>query len=219
MTTPTPQPPVHLSIVLDRSGSMASIADDMVGGFNELLAEQRTQPGDVLVTLAQFDDHDPFELLIDAVPLREVLDLERTQYVPRGSTPLFDAIGRMIAKVDAEAAGSNDEGDQVVAIITDGLENASSEFTREAIFKLIEERRTAGWAFVFLGANQDSYATGERMAFAPSNRGNWEYSSEGSRKAMRDLSYSMRLHRSKPQSQRRLEADEFWSESPEDGEK
>lgn len=67
---------VHISVVLDRSGSMASIADDIVGGFNEFLSRQRAQHGEARLTLAQFDDQDPFELLVDAVPVREVTDFE-----------------------------------------------------------------------------------------------------------------------------------------------
>ena len=103
--------PIRLSILLDRSGSMTSIAGDMVGAINQLFAEQRESEGSVLVNLAQFDSGEPFGLLLDGVPLREVLDIDPRAYQPRGTTPLFDAIGRMIGHVDAQVAGKADETD------------------------------------------------------------------------------------------------------------
>ncbi|MCZ6738189.1 MAG: VWA domain-containing protein, partial [Actinobacteria bacterium] len=78
---------------LDRSGSMASISDDVVGGFNTFLAEQRKQDGGGRVTLVQFDGQDPFEILIDGEDLDTVGDLDPARYIPRGNTPLYDAIG------------------------------------------------------------------------------------------------------------------------------
>lgn len=215
-----PNTPVQISVVLDRSGSMASIASDIVGGFNEFLAEQRKVFGVARVTLAQFDSQDPFEVLIDAVDLREVTDLDRSAYQPRNMTPLYDAVGRMIGRIDSGIAERSEQGlpeeDQVVAIITDGLENASSEHTRDSVFKLIDKRRKAGWVFVFLGANQDVYATGGGMAVAPGNRAAFAASPEGSRKMWRDLSHSTGAHRSKPHSERIADADEFYEEDPDE---
>jgi hypothetical protein len=211
--------PVHVSVVLDRSGSMASIADDIVGGFNQFLAEQRCAPGTVRVTLARFDSQGPFELLIDGVDLAEVTDLARSAYQPRAMTPLYDAVGRMVARVDSGIAKRAEIGlpeeDQVVAIVTDGLENASSEHTRDSVFQLIDERRKAGWVFMFLGADQDAYASGEQIAVAPGNRAYWEKTPEGVRKMWGDLSHSAELHRAKPRPQRRAEADQFHTEKPE----
>ena len=90
MSKPTP---VNISAVLDRSGSMASISDDVVGGFNTFLAEQRKQERGGRVTLVQFDGQDPFEVLIDGEDLDSVKDLDSARYIPRGNTPLYDAIG------------------------------------------------------------------------------------------------------------------------------
>ena len=98
----TDSAPVHISIVLDRSGSMASIADDIVGGFNEFLREQRKRDGEARVTLVQFDGQDPFEILVDGRDLRDVQDLTRDRYQPRGMTPLLDATGRMILRIDSQ---------------------------------------------------------------------------------------------------------------------
>lgn len=210
--------PVHISVVLDRSGSMNRIASDIVGGFNQFLAEQRTQPGIARVTLAQFDSEDPFEVLIDGVDLREVTDLDRSAYQPRASTPLYDAVGRMIAKIDADIAARAAHGvpgeDQVVVIISDGLENSSREQTRGTIFEMIERRRRDGWVFVFLGANQDVYAEGERMAVPAGNRAQWEPTKEGSEKMFRDLSYSTTAHRIKEKQIRAAEAEIFYQKNP-----
>jgi len=210
--------PVHISVVLDRSGSMSPIAGDIVGGFNQFLADQRSQPGSARITLAQFDGQDPFEVLIDAADLRRVTDLDRSAYQPRGMTPLYDAIGRTIGRIDSRIARRKKRNlqpeDQVVVIVTDGLENASREHTRSTIFESIDGRRKERWVFVFLGANQDSYASGEAMAVAPGNRADWVPSPEGSRKMWKDLAYSAGAHRSKPHHRRRAESEEFYQEHP-----
>ena len=135
--------PVHISVVLDRSGSMASIADDVVGGFNEFLAEQRRVPGEARVTLAQFDSEDPFELLIDGVDLREVTDLDRSAYHPgrgpRCTTLWADDCPHRRRHRRAGSMGLPEE-DQVVAIVTDGLENRS---TRSAVRRVPADRGAA----------------------------------------------------------------------------
>jgi hypothetical protein len=210
-----------MSVVLDRSGSMAAIADDVVGGFNRLLAEQRTAPGDARVTLAQFDSQDPFEVLIDAVDLREVTDLDPSRYQPRGCTPLYDAIGRMIGRIDAGTARRAELGlspeDHLVVIVTDGLENASREFSRSAVFRLIEQRRAAGWVFAFLGANQDVYAEGGAIGVAPGSAAAFAPTAAGVGKMWRDVSYSTRLHRARGAGARRQAAAAFMQEDPEAG--
>ena len=212
--------PVHISVVLDRSGSMSGIASDIVGGFNQFLAEQRTQPGVARVTLAQFDSQDPFDVLIDGVDLREVTGLDRSAYRPRAMTPLYDAVGRMIAKIDADIAARAENRapseDQVVVIITDGLENHSREQTRATIFDMIHRRRQDGWVFVFLGANQDVYAEGQRMAVPAGNTGPWETSKQGSDKMFNDLSRSTSKHREKERFLRQAEAETFLQTDPEE---
>ena len=210
--------PVHISMVLDRSGSMSSIASDIVGGFNHFLAEQRAEPGSARVTLAQFDSDDPFEVLIDGVDLKEVLDLDRSAYQPRAMTPLYDAVGRMIARIDADIAARAERKvpaeDQVVVIITDGQENHSREQTQSSVFEMIEQRRAQGWVFVFLGANQDVYAEGGRMAVSAGNRAAWAASPQGSKQMFEDLTYSTKLHRAKYRVGRTADADEFYQKDP-----
>ena len=204
--------PVNLSVLLDRSGSMASIASDMIGGFETFVDEQRQAPGSARISLVQFDGDDPFEVLIDGEDLLTVR-LDTRKYIPRGVTPLLDAMGRMIARIDAGIAersqlGLEDE-DQIVLVITDGLENASREYSLAAVKGLIEARRAAGWVFVFLGADQDSFAEGGRLGFSASNRRDWDKTSEGTKEMWAQVSKSSLAHRRKEQIARLMEADRF----------
>jgi Mg-chelatase subunit ChlD len=205
---------LHISVVLDRSGSMAGIADDIVGGFNEFLARQRAEAGEARITVAQFDSEDPFELLIDGVPVREVTDLPRAAYQPRGTTPLYDAVGSMVGRIDARSAGRENEEDQLMVIVTDGFENASREHDRDSIFSMITLRRQRGWSFLFMGADQDSYASGAPMAMARANTANWQKDRQGTAKMWKDVSYSAELQRRRTREERRRRADSVYEEDP-----
>lgn len=212
--------PVHIAVVLDRSGSMESIADDIVGGFNEYLSRQKSREGDARVTLVQFDGEDPFEVLTDGVDIERVRPLTRDSYRPRGNTPLFDAIGRMIARLDADIAHRARTGrpaeDPIVVVVTDGLENASREHDRASVFSMVEARRADGWVFVFLGADQDAYAEGTRMGVSGVNSRGWAKNPESVKKMYRDLELSTTAHRAKQVSRRRAEADRFFVEAEDD---
>lgn len=146
----------EIIIILDRSGSMASVAGDTIGGFNEFVAKQKAVPGEARMTLVQFDNE--YEKVYEAISLSDVKPLDRTTFVPRGSTALLDAIGTTIlAQGKRFDTASTKPGKVVVAILTDGEENSSREFTREKVFALIKEQRDQwGWDFYFLGANQDA---------------------------------------------------------------
>ena len=208
--------PVHISVVLDRAGSMDAIADHVVGGFNEYLNGQRQRAGTARVSLVQFDSDDPFEILIDGIDLAEVPDLDRAAYQPRGMTPLFDAVGRMIGRIDNQIAAriKTDDAaeDQIVVVVTDGLENASIEHTRSSVFKMVEHRREQGWVFVFLGADQDAYAEGTAMGVSGSNAVAWEKSGAGVKKMWLDLEHSTTMHRAKHEAARVMDRDSFYVE-------
>src|SRR6185436_3857887 len=90
----------HISIILDRSGSMASIRDDTIGGLNSFLRDQKGQPGTATLTLVQFDTQDPYEVIQHFTPIDEVPQLTRESFVPRGGTPLLDALGRGVNDLD-----------------------------------------------------------------------------------------------------------------------
>lgn len=167
-----------IAALLDRSGSMQGIADDMRGGFDAYIAKQHSQPGSTRVTLAQFDDQ--YEIVyqnsdVDTVP---PLVLE-----PRGCTALFDSIGRFVTEIGSGLAALPEDqrpGDVTVLVMTDGYENASTEWTVEAVRALITQQETDyAWDFVFLGANMDAVDVGTNLGFAPGKSLTWDASGDG----------------------------------------
>ncbi|MFC4949502.1 vWA domain-containing protein [Pseudonocardia sp. GCM10023141] len=153
-----------IAALLDRSGSMQSIRTDTEGGFDAFVEAQRAEPGEVLVTLAQFDDR------YDAVySERPVADVPALQLEPRGTTALLDAIGRLVTDVGAELAARPEPerpSKVIVMVMTDGHENASTEWTPAAIRALItQQEQTYGWEFLFLGANIDAVTVGQHLGF------------------------------------------------------
>jgi hypothetical protein len=187
----TDTPAVHLYFVLDRSGSMDAIRDDVVGGFNSFVTQQAAEPGACLMTLVQFDSHDPFEVLFDARPLLDVPPLTPSTFQPRGSTPLYDAMGRAIAEATIRAerrAAAGEPAEEIVFItFTDGLENASREYDRDKVFAAVKTREERGWTFVFLGANQDSYAAGHALGYDPRSVQNFAATPDGMRRAFESV--------------------------------
>ncbi len=149
-----------MTIVLDRSGSMGSVINETIEGYNRMLRRQREIPGECRLTLIQFDDR--AESVYVAKDLTDAVELDYENYQPRGATALLDAIGTSIrlASTRLLAIAANERPQHVVfVILTDGLENASSEFDRKLVFDMIRhQRRQNRWQFVFLGANQDAIA-------------------------------------------------------------
>jgi hypothetical protein len=136
--------------------------------------------------------------------------MELEWYQPRGTTPLFDAIGRLLSHIDASPLGADDSVDHVVAIITDGQENASSEFDRAKIFELIKERSDAGWVFIYLGSEPDSYSDADRVAVSHANSRKWDKSSDGTREMLENMSSSLSEHRMMSREKRRQSKDDFY---------
>jgi Mg-chelatase subunit ChlD len=162
MTTPI----THIYFLLDRSGSMESMRDDVIGGFNAFLREQVADGRDAVMTLVQFDSGNSHEVLVDAAPLETVSPLTRGTFEPRGGTPLFDAMGTLIIEASRRAEVEDGRETVIFVTFTDGEENASSEFSKDKVFLLVDERTKKGWTFVYLGANQDSYREGGRVGFS-----------------------------------------------------
>lgn len=139
----------NVAFILDRSGSMASIWDEVVGGYKHFV-EERQKEGDVKFTLVAFDNE--YEVIHDKKPISEVSsNLGDNNISPRGSTALLDAVGKAI-----NSLGKTKKA--MVVIFTDGLENASHEFKKSQIKELIDKKQKAGWGFVFMGADQDAFA-------------------------------------------------------------
>lgn len=145
---------VLVSFLLDRSGSMQRVKSDVIGGFNEFLRQQREGDGKCRFVLTLFDT-EGIETT-DFADVSEVPDLTPDTYTPRSGTPLLDAIGETVKRVD----DLNVEVDRVLFVIyTDGEENSSREYNRASVKALIEERqRDDNWDFIFLGAGIDAYA-------------------------------------------------------------
>ncbi len=194
--------PVHLYMLLDRSGSMSGWEQDVIGGFNTFIKEQQKEKDDCSVTLVQFDGQAPYEVIIDAQDLSTVTELAPNVYRPRGNTPLLDALGRMIK--NAEKSEAKQAEDVLVWVFTDGLENASREFTYEQIKALVAEKEKAGWTFMFMGAGIDSYRAGRSLGFSDDNVSNFHKSAEGIDAAYMQFDRSLSSYRGKPSRSERL---------------
>ena len=187
--------PVNVSILLDRSGSMQGLVHDVVGGINSFLQNQKQESGDCTLTVVQFDSQNPFEVLFDSTPIKKVPDMTGSQYQPRGATPLLDALGDLVDSIDRRIAAHGTAEDQIVVVFTDGYENASSRWTRRRLFATVEARRTAGWTFVFMGANQDSYHEAGGLGFDDANTQNFRNDGRGTRMAMSSVDRAVRDYR------------------------
>lgn len=149
--------------VLDRSGSMESCLDDTIGGFNAFVRDQLPLGG--TLSFIQFDHE--FTPVYDKKLIHEVEPLNHETYKPRGSTALLDAIGKTIKSIENDRT-------PVVAVLTDGFENASHTFTKAHIKDLIEQKTKEGWVFIYLGANQDAFAEAGSIGIAPACTMNYD---------------------------------------------
>lgn len=206
--------PCHVSFLIDRSGSMSPLHDAVIDGFNELLNEQQSRKGECSMTLAAFDSEDPFELVVNDQPIGDVAPLGEDGLEPRGMTPLYDAVYSTIKNADKRLSNRKKNGldpdDQLVVIFTDGLENASRKHDHAQVMDLIAKRIKKGWTFTFLGANQDSYATGHDLGIAAGNVSNFSYSEDGMRRATASTSRSIRSFRGKSRDQRSRDRNDFF---------
>ena len=161
----------HVCFLLDRSGSMDKIKQDVVKGFNQYIETlKKISTGDLFLTLILFDkdgqDLLTTQVVYDRRPVEEIPPLE--EYAPRGWTPLYDAIGHAIHHAEKAPA------DRVlVVILTDGQENSSLELDRAAVAKMIEEREAEGWTFVYLGANQDAFREAQKISIPAGQAIGW----------------------------------------------
>lgn len=173
----------ELVFILDRSGSMADLVQDTIGGFNSMLARQKKQEGRALVTTVLFDTE--FETLHDRLDIQRVSPMTEREYQPQGCTALLDAVGdavRHIMDIHKYAREEDVPAHTVFVITTDGMENASHRYRAEEVKRLIErQRREQGWEFIFLGANIDAVETGARFGIAPERSVNYRADSRGTK--------------------------------------
>ena len=161
----------ELVFILDRSGSMAGLESDTIGGFNGLVERQKQQEGRCFVTTVLFD-HESVTLH-DRVPLEKLAPMTNRDYTVRGCTALLDAVGdtiRHVASIHRYARPEDVPAHTLFVITTDGMENASRKYTAERIRRMIShEEKKYGWEFLFLGANIDAVATAKRYGIRPTN--------------------------------------------------
>lgn len=146
----------EILVITDRSGSMSSIADDVIGGYNRFLEDQKTVEGSAKITFVQFDDQ--YEMVYEGKPIGQAPSLNRDTFVPRGMTALYDALGKTLSTQKQRIEKESWADLVIVCVITDGHENASREYTSETVKPLIQDAEGRGWKFIYLGANQDSFA-------------------------------------------------------------
>lgn len=173
----------ELVFILDRSGSMGGLESDTIGGYNALLEKQKDVPGEAIVTTVLFDDR--YELLHDRIMLSGLCPITGKDYYVRGNTALMDAIGKTIHKIEnahRHTGESQRPGKTLMVITTDGLENASREYTYQRVRQMIEQQKEEfGWEFLFLGANIDAIAAAGRFGIAADRAVNYHADSAGTR--------------------------------------
>lgn len=182
-----------LVVLLDRSGSMESIRTDMEGGFKAFLEEQKTLPGQAVLSLSQFDN--VYESVYVERPIAKAPPL---RIRPRNSTALLDAMGRLIVETGVRLAAKPeaDRPSQVIfMIVTDGLENASVEYTREKVMAMVRHQEAKySWRFLYLGANQDAIAVAAELGISAGSA--LTYSAQASPAAVRVMSKAVARMRS-----------------------
>jgi hypothetical protein len=173
----------HIICILDRSGSMANIMSDSIGGFNQFLKDQKKLPDEATITVALFDDK--YELLYDNIDIKKAEELTNRVWYPRGTTALYDAIGKTINtdRAKLRSLGKEAPAKVLVCIVTDGLENASQEYKgdpgRERIKSLIKECENDDWNFIYLAANQNAFAVGTSFGISYANTYTYTANSAG----------------------------------------
>jgi uncharacterized protein YegL len=204
----------HIYILLDRSGSMGSIANDVIGGFNHLISEQKKNGQDAKVTFVQFDSIDPQHVVVAGAPISEITDLTSETFIPRGGTPLLDATGLLIGRARVEAAAREATGlqkeDILFISITDGEENQSSEYTLTQIKKLVKDCEKSGWTFVFLSAALDAYGDAQRIGVKHGNIQAFDGTAHGTLLAFQSLAAKTSEFRNKKRDLLAAEDDDFF---------
>ena len=173
----------ELVFILDKSGSMSGLESDTIGGYNAMLIKQQKEPGQAIVTTVLFDDN--YELLHDRINIKGIRPITEKEYFVGGCTALLDAIGKTIHKIANVQQHTSEEhrADKVVLVITtDGMENASSEYTYSTIKKMVERQREKyGWEVIFLGANIDAISTAVRVGISSERAANYHADGDGTR--------------------------------------
>ncbi|MDD6423312.1 MAG: VWA domain-containing protein [Intestinibaculum porci] len=170
----------ELVFILDKSGSMSGLEEDTIGGFNAMIRKQKKAPGEALVSAVLFSDDS--DVIIDRVPLDEVKPLTEDDYFVGGCTALIDAIGGAIHHVQMihKYIRQEDTPEHTMFVITtDGMENASHQYTSNQVKKMIKKQEKQGWEFLFLGANIDAVSTAANFGIRKERAVNYHADQQG----------------------------------------
>lgn len=193
-----------ITLILDRSGSMAGRESDVIGGVNRFIDEQKGQPGEACMAMVRFDS-EAIERWRPMVNLREVNPMRANEFRPRGMTPLHDALGRTIAALDSDWLAEKPD-QAIVIIVTDGQENHSTEYTKEKVRKMIEAREASGkWQFIYLGTEVNAFHEASSVGIAAKNTANFSKTTRGFSAAMGSMSASTAQYRATGQTMNHLD--------------
>lgn len=181
---------IDLIALTDISGSMRTIREAAIKGFNAFLRDQQAVPGAARLTSIQFDTY--YEVRYVGKPLDEVQPWTRNDLVPRGQTALIDAACRMIIEQSNRIIADGRTTRVIVFILTDGHENASREFSQRQLRELITSKRALGWEFIFAGANIDAEQVGRDYGISPDYTFDFQTTDEGTRRAYETISNTTR---------------------------
>jgi uncharacterized protein YegL len=187
----------ELIFILDKSGSMSGLESDTIGGFNSMLEKQKAEEGDAIVTTVLFDNN--YELLHDRIDIKALSPITDKEYQVGGNTALIDAIGKTIRKIrKAQKPIAEDYKPEktLFVIITDGMENASREYSAERVKKRIERQKDkCGWEFIFLGANIDAVETARHFGINAANAQNYHADGMGLSTGYASISQAVSMFR------------------------
>lgn len=170
----------ELVFILDRSGSMGGLENDTIGGFNSMIEKQKKQEGECLVSTVLFDHE--VSTLHDRVPLKKVPEMTTEDYYVRGCTALIDAIGMTVKHIEEVHRYIRKEdvpSHTMFVITTDGLENASKEYSADKVRRMISDKKKKGWEFIFIGANIDAVETAKHFGIGADRAVNYNADKKG----------------------------------------